>query len=203
MNHNTILYKYWDTIEPDKISHTDSEEKIDLYNIFCNEIINTLYLSVEITESYKLNEKIIENSKNEMKKFIESVFIIAKKEFYEIGFILLFFQKLVCNNKNNNIKVIISECTGRNIINFKTYNTEFKIFFLLCSLLMGKYHDDNSMMNADYVSIGRQLNLRYFNLNMINQYEINLLRKLDYYIYNNFIEFEKMCLFYLQGNLIK
>lgn len=164
-------------------------------------MINSIYLPSKIKELFKLDEKELKIAKNEMKKFIDNVFTTAKKEFYEMGFILLFFQNLIC--KNNDIKFIVTTCTGKNIFNFLTYTNEFKIFFLISSLLVGKYHDDNSMLNIDYVAIGRRLNLRFFNLKMINQYEMNLLEILNYYLSNNFTEFEALCFFYLKETLIK
>ncbi|VVU94473.1 hypothetical protein CPAV1605_195 [seawater metagenome] len=204
-------FNSWKKITKNKIKEismidfTDIEMKIEekefkrdfIKNKLINIINKEIYLSEFIITNYELNDVRIALEKRLMKYFIIDLFNQAKKEDYELAYIILFFNDLLV--KKQTIFQIIQSYHLRPIMNFKEYIIEFKTLFCIISLLIGKYHDDEAMINKDYVYlIKKSIPSKYYlNLNALNKFESNILSITDYHIKDNaekFIDLYNFCL---------
>ncbi len=178
-----------DFIDNSNIPEDKLFKKIWLKNKLIKIINQEFFLSDNIISYYNLGKIKVSLEMRLMKCYILDLFQKTKKEDYELAYIILFFKDLIL--KKQNIFEIIQTLYPIQLNSINNYIIQFKILFGIICLLVGKYYDDDAMINIDYVIILKQLipQRNFMNLKLINKYESNILKINNFHMKNNAEEF--------------
>jgi len=123
----------------------------------------------------------------DINNFIDELLILAKKDNYEIVFIILLLEDLI--KKKGGLIHLMESLIEKKIETIENYIKYFKIVFSIISLIIGKYYDDLAMINSDYLSLINQLIIdNKLTLSKINKIEGKILNliKFHFKIITNF-----------------
>ena len=111
----------------------------------------------------------------------DNFYLLARKENYEIIYVIIFFNELI--KIKNNILNLIEFLIDKEIRTNAEYEHFSKFLFFIICLIVGKYYDDDAMLNTDYHIILKN----HFTLDNINIMEYKILKLMDFHIKNKYL----------------
>jgi hypothetical protein len=157
-----------------------SKDAEKIYNNYNLRIKSIEYLIKNII--YPKNFAFSNNNTNDLINKCDKFYSTAKKENYEIIYVIIILQELI--KSKDNILDLIEFLINREIKTNDEYEHYSKFIFFIICLIVGKNYDDDAMLNNDYFLILKE----NFTQDNINIMEYKILKLMNFHIKSKYLD---------------